>query len=101
MFSLGYGAYTSVDWALTIDTLPSLEKASKDLGLWNASSTLPAMIAPLIGSLIINITAGFGNVSSGYRLIFGAAAFFLLLASVSVLFVRERHQDAQYRPTAL
>lgn len=100
VFGLGYGAYTSVDWALTIDTLPSLEKASKDLGLWNASSTLPAMIAPLIGSLIINITAGFGNVSSGYRLVFGAAAFFLLLASVSVLFVRERHKDAPYKPSA-
>lgn len=92
VFGLGYGAYTSVDWALSIDALPSLEKASKDLGLWNASTTLPAILAPLLGSLIINITAGLGNVSSGYRLVFGAAAFFLLLAAVGILFVRERQK---------
>ena len=92
VFGLGYGAYTSVDWALSIDALPSLEKASKDLGLWNASTTLPAILAPLLGGLIINITAGLGNVSSGYRLVFGAAAFFLLLAAVGILFVRERQK---------
>lgn len=100
VFGLGYGAYTSVDWALSIDVLPSLEKASKDLGIWNASSTLPAIIAPLLGSLIINTTAGFGNVSFGYRLVFGAAAFFLLLAAISVLFVHEQHKDGQYSPSA-
>ena len=98
VFGLGYGAYTSVDWALSMDALPSLEKASKDLGLWNASSTLPAVMAPLLGSLIINIAAQFGNVSLGYRLVFGAAAFFLLLAAVGVLFVRERRKDAQCSP---
>jgi len=92
VFGLGYGAYTSVDWALSIDALPSLEKASKDLGLWNASTTLPAILAPLLGSLIINITAGFGSVAFGYRLVFGAAAFFLLVAAIGVLFVREHYK---------
>lgn len=98
MFGLGYGAYTSVDWALSIDALPSLEKASKDLGIWNASSTLPAVMAPVVGSLIINAAAQSGYVVLGYRLVFGAAAFFLLLAAIGVLFVRERGKQKQALP---
>lgn len=92
LFGLGYGAYSSVDWALSIDVLPSMEQAGKDLGVWNASATLPAVIAPLIGSLIISAATGFGQTALGYRLIFGAAALFLLLAAGGVLFVREGHK---------
>lgn len=90
IFGLGYGAYTSVDWALSIDALPSLENAGKDLGLWDASANLPAIIAPLLGSLIINVANIFGHTELGYRLVFTAAAFFLVIAAVCVLFVRER-----------
>ena len=89
MFGLGYGAYTSVNWALAIDVLPSLEKAGKDLGVWNASTTLPTIMAPLLGSIIINVTAGVGRTALGYRLVFGAAALSFLLAAVGVLFVKK------------
>ncbi len=89
MFGLGYGAYTSVNWALAIDVLPSLEKAGKDLGVWNASTTLPTIMAPLLGSVIINVTAGLGQTALGYRLVFGVAALFFLLAAVGVLFVKK------------
>ena len=90
LFGLGYGVYMSVDWALSIDALPSLENAGKDLGLWDASVTLPAIIAPLLGSLIINIGAHFGQLELGYRLVFSAAALFLVVAAICVLFVREK-----------
>lgn len=89
LFGLGYGTYTSVDWALSIDVLPSLAKAAKDLGVWNASTALPAIVAPLLGSLIIHLTANTGQVALGYQLIFGAAALFFLLAAIAVLFVRK------------
>ncbi|HYX50649.1 MAG TPA: MFS transporter, partial [Ktedonobacteraceae bacterium] len=90
LFGLGYGVYMSVDWALSIDALPSLENAGKDLGLWDASVTLPAIIAPLLGSLIINIGNHFGQLELGYRMVFSAAAVFLVVAAVCVLFVREK-----------
>jgi len=89
MFGLGYGAYTSVNWALSIDVLPSLEKAGKDLGVWNASTTLPTIMAPLLGSVIINVAAGAGQTALGYRLVFGVAGLFFLLAAVGVMFVKK------------
>ena len=90
LFGLGYGAYTSVDWALSIDVLPSLKDAGKDLGLWNASGILPDVFAPLIGSFIILIAASYGQTALGYRLVFSVATLILIVASVSILFVHER-----------
>lgn len=95
LFGLGYGVYMSVDWALSIDALPSLENAGRDLGLWDASATLPAIIAPLLGSLIINIASRFGLTELGYRLVFTAAALCLIIAAICVLFVREREGAAK------
>jgi MFS family permease len=90
LFGLGYGAYMSVDWALSLDALPSRETTGKDLGLWNASATLPTVIAPLLGSFIITLLQMHGSTALGYRLIFATATFFLILAAIGVLFVRER-----------
>jgi len=90
LFGLGYGAFSSVDWALTIDALPSLKEAGKHLGLWNASTTLPAIIAPLLGSSVINIAGGRGHIELGYRLVFACATVFLIIAAIGILFVRER-----------
>lgn len=90
LFGLGYGAYTSVDWALSVDALPSLEAAGKDLGIWSASATLPAIFAPLVGGLIIFIAGLFHQDVLGYRLVFATATLFLLTAAVCVLFVREK-----------
>jgi MFS family permease len=90
LFGLGYGAYTSVDWALSIDVLPSLKDAAKDLGLWNASGILPDVFAPLIGSFIIFIAASYGQTALGYRLVFTVATFILIVAAVIILFVREK-----------
>lgn len=89
LFGLGYGAYTSVDWALSVDALPSLKEAGEVLGVWNASMNLPAIIAPLLGGLIIHITNSYGQIELGYRIIFLIASLFLIVAAISVMFVRE------------
>lgn len=91
-FGLGHGAFSSVDWALTIDALPSLKEAGKDLGMWSASTTIPAIIAPLLGSIIITITSNYQAVDVGYRVIFLVASFFLVIAAICILFVREQRK---------
>lgn len=89
-FGLGHGAFSSVDWALSIDALPSLKEAGKDLGLWSASFTIPAILAPLLGGIILTIANHYHAIDTGYRAIFLVASFFLIVAAVCVLFVREK-----------
>jgi MFS family permease len=97
LFGLGYGAYTSVDWALAIDALPSREMVARDLGLWSASSTLPSTLAPLLGSVVISVAGSQNETAPGYRLVFALATVFLLLGAVFVLKVRESRNET---PTA-
>jgi len=40
VFGLGYGAYTSVDWALVSDVLPSVDDYAKDMGIWHVADVL-------------------------------------------------------------
>ncbi len=89
LFGLGYGAYTSGDWALAVDALPSASNVGKDMGIWSVATTLPAVVAPLLGSLVLALASRFGAISVGYRLVFALAAIFLLLGAICVQFVRE------------
>lgn len=53
LFGLGFGAYTSVDWALGTDVLPSQKDAAKEMAVWHIAMTLPQSIAaPFAGFFI-------------------------------------------------
>ena len=88
VFGLGYGAYFSVDWALAVDTLPSLQAAGKDMGIWSVASNLPTVIAPVIGSVIIVAFSDFHETALGYRLVFAVAALAFIIATVFIVKVR-------------
>ena len=90
VFGAGYGAYTSVDWALAVDSLPALSAAGKDLGVWSIASNLPAVLAPLVGSLVIGGGTVLGiSTEASYRSVFALAAGFLMLGALFVLKVQE------------
>jgi MFS family permease len=87
-FGVGYGAYTSVDWALGIDAMPSLKTVGKDLAIWGAAGNLPTILAPALGSLIIVLVSSYAATAFGYRVIFAVATLFLISGAVFVLKIR-------------
>jgi MFS family permease len=99
LFGVGYGAYTSVDWALAIDALPAAETVGRDMGLWSLASNLPALLAPLLGGIVITLGNSAGQIELGYRAVFALAAVFLALGAVFVLGVHEeRHHGEHHQP---
>jgi MFS family permease len=72
-YGIGYGLYSSVDWALGIDTLPDRDRPAKDLGLYHVADALPRVLLPLlvgIGLSAVNAIAP----NAGYRALFLFAA---------------------------
>lgn len=88
LFGVGYGAYTSVDWALAIDAMPSLRTVGKDFALWGSSTNLSSILAPAMGSFIIYLIAFHAATALGYRVVFAVATLFLLAGALFVLKIR-------------
>lgn len=86
-FGLGYGAYTSVDWALATDVLPPTDEAGKNMGIWTAAGIIPQVIGVLLGGLL---TFEFHNLPNhmGYTLLFGVTVILFLLGTVLVAQVK-------------
>jgi MFS family permease len=83
LFGIGYGAFTSVDWALAIDVLPSSRSAAKDLGIWAIANTLPQVLAPIIAGPILD---AFNRRAPnlGYTIVFSGAIVYVTLGSIFV-----------------
>lgn len=88
IFGIGYGAYTSVDWALVADVLPSREHYARDMGVWNISLSLPQVIAPILGGPLIDSFTRSGNPILGYQLLFAMSIAYCLIGTVTVRFIR-------------
>src|SRR5450755_4880274 len=68
-FGIGYGAYTSVDWALTTDVLPPTDEAGKFMGIWSAMGILPQVIGITIGGVLLQLMHTLPN-HIGYTTLF-------------------------------
>ncbi|MFB9994839.1 MFS transporter [Deinococcus oregonensis] len=94
VFGLGFGAFTSVDWALGSDAMPSAKSYARDMGIWHVAFVGPQFIGAPQGALL-----DWGNRQNdnfGYTLVFSIAAAFFMLG---VLLVRNV-PDTAHKQTA-
>ncbi|WP_309572270.1 MFS transporter [Deinococcus sp.] len=96
VFGLGYGAFTSVDWALGSDAMPSSANFARDMGIWHVAFVAPQFIGGPQGALLDWGNAQGGNL--GYTLVFGIAAVFFALGVILVRNVPDRVQAPQAQP---
>ena len=82
-FGIGYGAYTSVDWALVTDTLPPTDEAGKFMGIWTAMGILPQMVGITIGGIILQILRALPN-HFGYTVLFCFTIIYLILGTLVI-----------------
>jgi Na+/melibiose symporter-like transporter len=87
-FSACAGAYQTVDWALALAVLPSIEDAGKDMGIWHVSMVLPQVLGPATTGWLISWLASAASGHIAYTAAFGIAAFWFVLAAAFVRCVR-------------
>src|SRR5438067_1936286 len=87
-FGIGYGAYTSVDWALTTDVLPPTNEAGKFLGIWSAMGILPQVIGITIGGVLLQLMHTLPN-HFGYTALFVVTIVYFGLGTLVIRQVKE------------
>jgi MFS family permease len=75
ILGVGFGAFTSVDFALITQVLPSDLDRGKDLGVINIANSLPQVLAPAIAAPIVAHGGGYPTlyVASSLLSLAGAA----------------------------
>ncbi|MER5394410.1 MFS transporter [Saccharopolyspora sp. NPDC002686] len=81
VLGIGFGAYTSVDFALITQVLPEALDRGKDLGVINIANALPQVLAPVVAAPVV---AHLG----GYPVLYTAASVIALLGGVLVYRVK-------------
>lgn len=82
-FGIGYGAYSSVDWALTCDVLPQTDEAGKFLGLWSAMGIIPQVVGITVGAIILQALRTMPN-HFGYTVLFLVTVLYFILGTVII-----------------
>ena len=96
LLGVGYGIYTSVDFALITLVLPGAEDRAKDLGVINIANALPQVFAPFIAALVLLVVEAAGGVtetdgdrfSVGYGVLYAVSFLVAILGSVFVTRIR-------------
>lgn len=84
-FGLGYGAYTSVDWALATDVLPPVDQYGKDMGIWTAAGIIPQVIGAVLGGAILTLLRNSGLLpQTSYSVLFGFSVVLFVLGTYFV-----------------
>lgn len=81
MLGVGFGVFTSVDFALMTDVLPTALDRGKDLGVINVANALPQVAAPALAAPIVTYLGG-------YRMLYLVAAVIGLAGAVLVPRIR-------------
>jgi MFS family permease len=61
ILGVGFGAYTSVDFALLTQVLPAAVDRGKDLGVFNIANALPQVLAPVLAAPIVTRLGGYST----------------------------------------
>ncbi|MGW7606906.1 MFS transporter [Streptomyces sp. NPDC054766] len=77
VLGIGFGVFTSVDFALMTDVLPKALDRGKDLGVINIANALPQVAAPVLAAPIVTYLGG-------YRVLYLVAAVIGLAGAVLV-----------------
>ncbi|MEH0423288.1 MFS transporter [Streptomyces sp. B21-083] len=77
VLGVGFGVFTSVDFALMTDVLPKAMDRGKDLGVINVANALPQVAAPVLAAPIVTYLGG-------YRMLYLVAAVIGLAGAVLV-----------------
>jgi len=59
VLGIGFGTYTSVDFALVTQVLPAAADRGKDLGVINIANTLPQVFSPVVAAPIVAHLGGY------------------------------------------
>jgi MFS family permease len=87
-FGIGYGAYTSVDWALACDVLPDDQEYGRDMGIWAIAGILPQIFGIVLGGVTLAFFKSFPN-NLGYTMLFVFTLFWFLLGTVLIAQVKQ------------
>ncbi|MCI7458050.1 MFS transporter [Actinomyces urogenitalis] len=81
ILGIGFGAFTSVDFALVTQVLPSSGDAARDLGIINIASAGAQVLAPVLAAPVVTHLGG-------YTTLYVMAAVVCLLGAACVLHIR-------------
>jgi len=73
VYGVGFGAFSAVDWALGLDTLPDRKRPAKDLGLYHVADSLPRVLLPFVMGFVVDAVNRLSS-NAGYRVTFLVAA---------------------------